>query len=133
MNEIEKEYINQCLFRANEDIDVINALSDNQIELYTSTICFHCQQAVEKFLKAYLVYNRIEFPKTHDVDYLLNKCSSFEPKYFKDIDFKSLTDFGVDIRYPDDFYIPTIIETEEYIQISLKIKHLVEKKIKINL
>jgi len=62
MTNDEKEYLRQWLFRANEDIAVINALSKDNVELFTNTICFHCQQAVEKFLKAFLVYHRIEFP-----------------------------------------------------------------------
>jgi HEPN domain-containing protein len=32
----------------------------------TESICFHCQQAAEKYLKAYLVYLGIPFIKTHD-------------------------------------------------------------------
>jgi hypothetical protein len=32
---------------------------------------FHCQQAVEKFLKALLTYYQVEFPKTHDIERLL--------------------------------------------------------------
>jgi len=46
-------------------------------------------------------------------------------------DFKNLTDFGVDILYPDDFYIATVKETHEYIQISMEIKILIEKGIGI--
>jgi len=33
---------------------------------------FHAQQAVEKFIKAYLVKNQIEFRKTHDIGKLIN-------------------------------------------------------------
>lgn len=29
----------------------------------TDTVCFHAQQCVEKYLKAILVWNGIEFPK----------------------------------------------------------------------
>jgi HEPN domain-containing protein len=32
---------------------------------------FHCQQAVQKFLKALLTYYQVEFPKTHDIERLL--------------------------------------------------------------
>lgn len=56
MTKEEKQYLQQWLYRANEDINVIKALSNEQIQLYTSTICFHCQQAVEKFLKAFLIF-----------------------------------------------------------------------------
>ncbi len=89
MTENEKEYIKQWLFRAGEDIAVIHALSIQNTELYASTICFHCQQAVEKYLKAFLVYKKIEFPKTHDVDFLLSKCISINPLLFEKFDFKT--------------------------------------------
>ena len=125
----EKEYLKQWLFRANEDIAVMQTLAEQSIDSYTSTICFHCQQAVEKFLKALLVFHKIDFPKTHDVDFLLKKCSQVENLNFNNIDLKDLSDFGVDIRYPDDFYIPDISETKEYIEIALKIKKVAEEEI----
>ena len=51
MNKAKSEYIKNWLFRANEDIAVITNLVDSGTESYTSTICFHAQQAVEKSLK----------------------------------------------------------------------------------
>ena len=30
-------------------------------------ICFHCQQCVEKCIKALLTYRSIHFPKSHDI------------------------------------------------------------------
>lgn len=38
------------------------------------TVCFHCQQAVEKYLKAYLVFLGISFTKTHEIGELITKC-----------------------------------------------------------
>jgi HEPN domain-containing protein len=32
------------------------------------TVCFHAQQCVEKYLKAALVHEGIDFPKTHDLE-----------------------------------------------------------------
>ncbi len=55
MNPTKLEYIKSWLFRANEDISVINSLINAGVEFYTSTISFHVQQASEKFLKAFLV------------------------------------------------------------------------------
>jgi HEPN domain-containing protein len=34
----------------------------------TDTVCFHAQQCVEKYLKALLVVEGIDFPKTHDLE-----------------------------------------------------------------
>ena len=31
-------------------------------QIITDTVCFHCQQAAEKYLKAYLVYLEQDFP-----------------------------------------------------------------------
>jgi len=109
----QNDYLKNWIFRANEDIAVIENLFKSEPELFASSICYHAQQAVEKFLKAYLVFQNIDFPKTHDLDFLLLECKKIDNKVF-DIDFGSLTDFGVSIRYPDDFYLPDKEETIFY-------------------
>ena len=131
MNEEKKNYIKNWLYRANEDISVINTLIKYGTDYYTSTICFHAQQAVEKFLKAFLVYHDIDFPRTHDVDFLLLECQKINKETFA-IDLKSLADFGVTLRYPDDFYIPNVKEALEYKDIAVEIKNIVENLIKTN-
>jgi len=130
MTKDQNDYLKTWLFRANEDIAVIEKLFESEPELYASTICFHAQQAVEKFLKAFLVFHNIDFPKTHDLDYLLFECKKIDAKNF-DIDLGSLTDFGVSIRYPDDFYLPDKDETAQYRGIALKVKIIIENIIKI--
>lgn len=122
------EYIKNWLYRANEDISVVENLAENNIKYFSSSICFHAQQVVEKFLKAFLVFHNIDFPRTHDLDYLLLECQKIDKESF-DIDLKSLFDFGVSVRYPDDFFLPGINETKEYIAIAKEIKSLVEQKI----
>ncbi|NSW93140.1 MAG: HEPN domain-containing protein [Bacteroidales bacterium] len=130
MTKDHNDYLKTWLFRANEDIAVIEKLFESDPELFASTICFHAQQAVEKFLKAFLVFHNIDFPKTHDLDYLLLECKKIDARNF-DIDLGSLTDFGVSIRYPDDFYLPDKDETAQYRGIALKVKIVIENIIKI--
>ncbi|MEO5643764.1 MAG: HEPN domain-containing protein, partial [Bacteroidia bacterium] len=36
------------------------------------TLCYHCQQSCEKSIKAALILNKIIFPKTHDLEFLIN-------------------------------------------------------------
>lgn len=131
MNQEKVEYIKNWLFRANEDIAVINNLINAGTENYTSTICFHAQQASEKFLKAFLINHDVDFPRTHDLDFLLLKCQKINKEAFKDFDLKNLTEFGVSVRYPDDFYIPSVTEALEYHQIAEEIKSIVEGLIKL--
>ncbi len=35
------------------------------------TACYHCQQAAEKYLKAYLIYAEVEPPRIHDLTRLV--------------------------------------------------------------
>ncbi len=41
-------------------------------------ISYHAQQCAEKCFKAYLVFNKIDFPYTHDLAVLLELCPSSE-------------------------------------------------------
>jgi HEPN domain-containing protein len=65
--------------------------------------CFHCQQTVEKYLKARLVEAGHPFPKTHDLEVLLDLLLQVEPLWlaYKPAA-KNLTDFAVNFRYPGD-------------------------------
>jgi HEPN domain-containing protein len=97
----------------------------------TDTICFHMQQCVEKYLKGYLVFNKIDFRKTHDIAELIELCKKvrgdFDELYNLDAD--SLTIYAAEIRYPDDFYMPTPKETRESIDIAEKVVVFVKEKL----
>ena len=67
----------------------------------TDAAAFHCQQAVEKLLKAYLVWQRHEFEKIHDLRALANLCAQHDPT-FTDLRDRAapLTPYAVRFRYP---------------------------------
>lgn len=64
-------------------------------------ICYHCQQAAEKFLKGYLACKGEPVRKTHGLTLLVKLCETFDPS-FKQIETEclELTDYGVNVRYP---------------------------------
>jgi HEPN domain-containing protein len=128
MNEETKNYIRQWIEKASDDLIVIDRLTQFEV-IATSAVCFHCQQVVEKYLKAFLIANGVEIRKTHNIEFLLAECEEFDSD-FSLIDPKDLNDFGVDIRYPGDIYSPSIEETLEHKQIALDVKELVEQKLK---
>ena len=127
MNNSTEEFVKQWLFKANEDLLVVDKLTEYEI-IATSSVCFHCQQAVEKFLKAFLIAHDIEIKRTHNIEFLLSECADIDLD-FADINPKELSDFGVDARYPGDMYIPDDSETIEYKQLAFEIKIFVESKI----
>lgn len=69
-------------------------------EVADEIIGFHCQQAVEKILKALLAYNQIEFRKTHDLAELMDLLTDNGhpiPTELSDLDI--LNPFAVEYRY----------------------------------
>jgi HEPN domain-containing protein len=64
-------------------------------------VCFHAQQAAEKFLKAFLVAHRVVPPRVHDLVKLLTLCADHDPRLSAlEPDCGLLTNFTL-IRYPD--------------------------------
>ncbi len=67
------------------------------------TAMFHCQQAVEKTLKAFLVWKAVPFEKVHSLPYLLDLCEAEEPDLVSLRDsVEALSPFAVEIRYPGE-------------------------------
>jgi len=65
-------------------------------------LCFHAQQAAEKALKAILIKENIDFPRTHNLRILLDKIPSKINLPAEIEDAVILTDYAVSIRYPGD-------------------------------
>lgn len=63
---------------------------------------FHCQQAAEKGIKAVLVLHQIDFPRTHDLDELVDllpgQAGRPDERIRTGLEF--LTRFAVETRYP---------------------------------
>ena len=67
------------------------------------TACFHCQQAVEKVLKAFLVWKVVRFEKVHSLIYLLDLCETMEPGFVVLRErVETLAPFAVEMRYPGE-------------------------------
>lgn len=66
--------------------------------------CYMSHQASEKFLKAFLLYHSERPYKTHDLVYLLKRCTKYD-KSLKQIfnDVSALNEYAISSRYPMDF------------------------------
>jgi len=117
------KYVRQWIEKADEDRLVVYQLIEANSSA-TGAMGFHCQQAAEKFLKAFLIFHGIDPPRTHNIEFLLNQCSAIEAD-FRTIEPSNLTDYGVEARYPGDFLEPTAGELNELIRIVDQIRELV--------
>ncbi len=67
----------------------------------TDTAAFHVQQAVEKALKAFLVWRQIDFEKTHDLRALVLMCQAADPEFGALLPkVAPLSAYAVRFRYP---------------------------------
>jgi len=98
--EVIKDFVQEWLDKAEADLEAAEILAASAMHDYF-TCAFHCQQACEKFLKAYLVRHQIEFRKTHDLGKILGLASQMESVLRDDLaSCEWLTPFGVEFRYP---------------------------------
>ena len=68
---------------------------------YADTICFHAQQAVEKYLKGFLVYKKINPPQIHHLEELAKHCAKVDKEFLVFLDrCLILTRYYIETRYP---------------------------------
>ena len=125
--EIRDEFVRQWLLKAEEDLGAAKSLLTHGTT-FISTVCFHSQQAAEKFLKAYLTFRQVEFPKTHDIDEILDLIAPVNNKLSESLrDTIMLTNYGVGVRYPSEFPNVTGNDAKQAIQMAEKVRGLVLK------
>ena len=96
MNPLTREWLR----KADDDASVASGLLRRR-KIPADIVCFHCQQAAEKFLKACLQQAAIAFGRTHDLVELLRAASAAAPALLLlENDAKALTAYAVAFRYP---------------------------------
>ena len=95
--------IKDWLTFAQRDYDIACYLSQNFRPLPVENICYGCQQAIEKALKAVLIHYAGNYPKTHDIELLQELCKEYTDAIDLTISItKTLTRFATKSRYPDN-------------------------------
>lgn len=125
------KYVADWISRADEDIKVAEILLEEKS--VPNSVCFHCQQAGEKYFKAFLAFQEKNVRKIHDLNALLILCEEID-KSFDGL--KSETDylnkFYVETRYPGDYPEFSWQDAKEAFDATLRIKEFILEKIKSN-
>lgn len=96
---VDKRLINEWPAKAEEDFGFASSVIEDST--YYPQICFHYQQAAEKYLKAFIVANDLEFKKSHELVELLGICGAKDQAIFQiEEDCNYLNRFYIDTRYP---------------------------------
>ena len=120
------DLVQEWLKKAKQDLDSAKFLSKMK-PLPKDIIGFHCQQAVEKCLKAFLVLHDIEPPRSHDLLYLKTRCQIIEK--FPDLDENiliSLNPYAVEHRYPGEIIVEEKVVLSDLKNAGVLVEELIE-------
>ena len=67
--------VREWLEKADEDFNFAEASLRDGSGFYAQ-LCFHFQQAAEKYLKAFIIAKGLNFDRVHDLVHLLKTCSA---------------------------------------------------------
>ena len=93
--------VKEWLQIADEDLFSAQLLNKEIVRKPNEIICYHCAQAIEKYLKGFLTYNEITLEKKHNLLLLLDCCIG-KDETFETIRTECgiLNKFANEIRYP---------------------------------
>lgn len=118
------EEVREWLQKADEDLDAARRLLTP--EPLTTPAAFHCQQAAEKALKAFLISKGQRFRRVHNLVYLIDLCEEHEPGFGTlRSEVQRLNPFAVDERYPGARESPSAEVARALLDIAERVVHVV--------
>jgi uncharacterized protein len=104
------------------DSDMISARLILKSEGPYDTVCFHAQQAAEKYLKGFLALHGFEYKKTHELNELVVRCQTVQAfPELVGINFKDFSSYATVARYEGGFW-PGRQEAQQAFELASKIK-----------
>jgi len=105
-----KKGIEDWCYLAGKDLRAAEELIDD--EYYTSIVAFHCQQGIEKYLKAFLLENDQPLQKIHDLIKLYSGVKKLHDFRFDEDKLKFINEVYIDTRYPGEMGLGSLPDGE---------------------
>ena len=119
--------IRQWIDRAEEDFRNAEHTLTLEKDCPFGTVCFHAEQCVEKYLKALLVFQNIDFPKTHNIPELLTLIPASVRPALSAEEQEQLTDYATVLRYPGDWEPITREDAQAAVEVAQRVREEVRK------
>lgn len=118
----------EWVMKAEEDYRVMSREALVATDPAPDAICFHAQQCIEKYAKAFLQESGVEFARTHNMAYLHAECVAVDAGLAAyETDFKLLDDYSVDIRYPGDSAAEN--DAREAVKIVIRVRAFIRSRL----
>lgn len=124
-----RKLVEEWIYKAEEDFESAVYLAKKDKKAVPDSVCFHCQQCIEKYLKAFLISNDIEPPGIHDLQRLRAICSEADES-FEEVsgELDILNAYAVNFRYPGE--VATVEESHEAVLVMRKVRRFIRDRVK---
>lgn len=114
--------VRQWMEYADEDLRLAEYALHMESGCPCRLIAYHAQQCVEKYLKAFLVHQRQDFPYTHNISTLLELCRKHADwvDSFEQADI--LTAYAITARYPGEDEPVSLAEAQKAVALATQVK-----------
>jgi len=110
------------------DKDMLSAKTLIDYKELTGEVAFHCQQAIEKYFKGYLVEHGKEIRKIHDLVKLYSQVKGIKDWNLDETLLRDISTIYVETRYPSnigiksDGVLPSTEDALRYLEFAKKIE-----------
>ncbi|MDR2591765.1 MAG: HEPN domain-containing protein [Chitinispirillales bacterium] len=124
-----KKQVEDWILLADDDLRAAEIILNDESHL-TNICAFHCQQAIEKYLKAYLVEKSVPLIKTHDLIKLNGMINEIENIGIDEKKLFAVNEIYTESRYPGELGLvpsgmPTEEEAKEFLEYAKEIKTII--------
>jgi HEPN domain-containing protein len=114
--------------KAENDLKAAELIMKGGKEMPADTAALHAQQCAEKYLKAYLALEGIEFPKTHDIGALIIRATGLSTGLSPE-NCRMLTAYATITRYPDDYVPVSLSDARHALTLARRVRKAVRKEL----
>lgn len=126
---IDYRYIQKWLASAKLDLAAALKLSEGT-DAFNKVIIYHCQQSIEKYLKAYHIVFGLEIKKTHNLKLLISILEEYDKGISRFSDQASyISNLANNVRYPDEFEDWKSEDSEKSLELANEIAKYIHDKI----
>ena len=121
------EVLRQWVRKAEHDLEAAKRIVATEEGCPFDTVCFHCQQAAEKYLKCLLTCLGIQASRTHDLQ-ALAVLIPLEHRFAVRVeDLAELNPYAVNVRYADDWREPQLGDARRALELASQVRTAVRK------
>jgi HEPN domain-containing protein len=128
-----KKQVENWILLADKDMFAADILLKDEYPL-TNIVAFHCQQAIEKYLKAFLIENDIPIIKTHDLIKLNGMTNDVKDLGLDEKKLMTINEVYIESRYPGELGLipdgmPSNVQVKDFLAFAKEVKLVIKKEL----